>query len=93
MSEEISQDQQPVKKHNTRSYADRILQALAKIYEQDAASIPEKLQAIKISSEILERRPTPRRKTNKEKLVEKALGHTTKPFGGKYPKPKEKAQP
>ncbi len=71
------------KKHNTRSHLNRLLIALAKIYEDDSASIPERLQATRLASEILERRPVPRRKTDKEKMIEKALGAKPKPFPGK----------
>lgn len=79
-------------KKNTRSHLTRILIALAKIYEEDTASVPEKLQALALSSEILERRPTHRRKTDKERAVERALGVKPKPFGGRPIKAKEKAQ-
>ena len=79
----------PKKKHNTTSHANRILNALARIYENPTASVPEALQAVRLASEVLERRPTPRRKTDKEKMIERALGKSqSRPFG-----PKKKATP
>lgn len=80
---EEKENSAPRKKSNTKPYMTRLLQALATVYEDPNAGIQEKLHAIKLSSEILERRPTPRKKTVKEKLIEDALGHKRKPWGGK----------
>lgn len=51
------------------SYPNRLLTALMKIIEDPNTSTAEKLQAINMSKEILPYRKTPRRKTEKEKLV------------------------
>jgi hypothetical protein len=73
----------------TSTYANRILKALARVYENPDAGIQEVIQAAKLASEILERRPPIRHKTDKEKMVEKALGISkSRPFG-----PKKKATP
>ena len=63
------------------SHANRILAALARVYENPDAGIQEIIQAAKLASEILERRPVVRKKTDKERLVEKALGKKPRPFG------------
>lgn len=60
--------------HTTRTYADRILRALARVYEDPNATVTEVIQAARLASDILERRPKVRRKTAKERLVEEALG-------------------
>lgn len=81
---------EPAKAKQGKSHINRILQALARVYEDQGASASEIIQAAKLASEVLERRPMPRRKTEKEKLVEAALGKVkarTK-FG---PAPKKKA--
>ena len=62
------------KKVNYKPYANRILAALAKVYESEDAGIQEVLQAARLASEILERRPPVKRKTEKEKMIEAALG-------------------
>ena len=55
------------------SFPQRLLNALAGIFEDDKTSTAEKLQAINLSKEILPYRKTPRRKTEKEKVVLAAL--------------------
>lgn len=80
-------------KHSTKSHANRILAALARVYESDKADLSEVLQAARLAAEVLERRPTPRRKTEKEKLIEAALDpdRKKKSFGGKDPNKKPPA--
>ena len=72
------------------SHLNRILRALARVYEDPEASASEIIQASKLASEVLERRPNPHRKTAKERLVEAALGKvkSRSKFG---PLPKKKA--
>jgi hypothetical protein len=81
------------KKHQTRSYANRLLKALAEILESPDASIPEKIQAAKISHEALERRPIPRRKTEIERLRAEALKKTLNKPKGRFGKPKKNPPP
>lgn len=85
MTEDIQPEVPPKKKPDTRSHSTRILAALTLIYEDGDAGIQERLQAIKIATEVLERRPKYRRKTDKEKLIEEALGKKKKTFGNKKP--------
>jgi len=56
-----------------QSFPNRLLQALAEIFEGEDASTPEKLQAMELSIKVLPMRKTPKRKTDKEKLVEQAM--------------------
>ena len=58
---------------NKGTYINRLLKALAEIYEDPKAAVPEKLQATRLALDALERRPVPKRKTDKDKLLEKAL--------------------
>lgn len=69
------------KKKQTKTYGARILAALARVYENDNAELKDVLQAARLSSEILERRPKIHRKTEKEKMIDKALNRKTRPFG------------
>jgi len=78
----------PTPKKTTRTHANRILSALQRVYEHPDASMAEIIQAAKLVSEILERRPKQKRKTDKEKMLEAALmpNKKKKTFGGKEPK-------
>ena len=67
----------------TISHANRILRALERIYDDPEASVPEVLQAAKLASEILERRPPINRKTAKDKAIEKLLGKPKGVWKGK----------
>jgi hypothetical protein len=60
-------------KKNTKTHVVRLLQALAKIYEDPGASIPERLQATRLAMDAMDRRPVPKRKTDLDKLREEAL--------------------
>ena len=55
------------------SFPNKILRALEGIFTDPNASVAEKLQALELSAKILPLRNTPRRKTEKEKLVIAAL--------------------
>jgi len=67
------------KKKRGHSYPNRLLSALAGILEDPDASIAERLQAAKLSLEAIPLRPSPRRKTDKEKAIIEALKGTKKP--------------
>ena len=62
------------------SVPNRLLRALQSIYENQEATIDERLQAIKLSVEVLPMRPKVKRKTDKDKAVIAALqGGSPKP--------------
>lgn len=67
-----------------QSYPHRLLQALARIFDDPNASISEKLQALELSAKILPMRPIPKRRTEKDKLIIAAL---------KRKEPKKKEEP
>ena len=58
----------------TKSHTNRILAALAHVYESDIASNSEIIQAARLASEVLVRRPTVKKKTEKDRLIIEALG-------------------
>lgn len=67
------------------SYPNRLLRALETVYKDANASRAEKLQAIELSLEVLQHRTVPKRKTDKDKALEKILRQGTKK--GSEPKP------
>ena len=56
-----------------QSFPNRLLQALAKIFEDPDSSVAEKLQALELSAKVLPMRPPVRRKSEKEKIIIEAL--------------------
>ena len=70
----------PKKKKSYLTHANRLLRVLAEITSDDNSTVTEKLQAVRLSLDAMDRRKTPKRKTDREKLIEKALGgKKTKP--------------
>lgn len=65
------------------TYVNKLLQALEDVYADPDASRQEKMQAIQLSIQVLPMRPPVKRKTDKDKALEKLLG--TQKKGG--PKP------
>lgn len=63
------------------SYPNRLLRALEGIYEDEEATRSEKLQAVQLSLETLAIRPVPKRKSDKDKALEKMLGFGPKKRG------------
>lgn len=63
----------PDKKRPGVSYPHRLLQALASVYEEEGATKHEKLQAVKMSLEAMKHRKKPKRKTDRDKEVIRAL--------------------
>lgn len=57
-----------------KTYVNRMLKALSEIYEDPSYTPAEKLQAVRLSIETIDRRVTPKRKTDKDKALLKALG-------------------
>lgn len=55
------------------SYPNKILKALELIYMDPTATVAERLQACRLSAEILPYRKTPKRKTDKDRAVLEAL--------------------
>lgn len=81
---------EPNKRKPGLSKINRILKALEGIYESEITSVPEKLQAIRLSMEALERRPVAKKLSNKDKALLAALdkGKQKKTWGGKDPNKK-----
>jgi len=73
----------PPPKKRQASTINRILQAVMKIVEDDEVGAAQKLAAAKLAADVWDRRPRPRRKSDKEKLLISALSGAKK-----SPKPK-----
>lgn len=56
-----------------KRHVDRILAALASIYENDSLNAQERIQATRIAQEVLSKRAAPKRKTDKDRAIEAAL--------------------
>jgi ABC-type microcin C transport system duplicated ATPase subunit YejF len=73
------------KKTQGKSYPNRILAALESIFTDPSASIDERLQALRLSAEILPYRPQVKRKSEKDKVVLAALNKSN-PNANKNPR-------
>lgn len=66
--------EKPKYKRKPMTYPNRLLRALETVYEDKQASRAEKLQAIQLSLDVIAIRPIPKRKTDKDRAIEKLLG-------------------
>lgn len=57
----------------TKSYINRVLRSLAEIHESPESTPEERIQALRLTIEALDRRPSPRRTTAKERAITAAL--------------------
>lgn len=57
-----------------KSFINRVLRSLAEIHESQNSSPEERLQALRLSIEAIDRRPVAKRKTDKDKALIAALG-------------------
>jgi hypothetical protein len=73
----------PPPKKRQASTINRILQAVMTIVEDDSVGAAQKISAAKLAAEVWDRRPRPKRKSDKDKLLISALSGAKK-----SPKPK-----
>ena len=78
----------PPKKRQT-STINRILQAVMTIVEDDSVGAAQKISAAKLAAEVWDRRPRPKRKSDKDKLLISALSGAK----GKQKRPSPKTEP
>ena len=64
----------PPRKRHTGSSIDRLVRVLLEITEDPGQGTEQRLQAARISLEAIAKKKTPKRKTDKDKAIEKALG-------------------
>lgn len=69
--------EEQVQPRSKRRRQDRLQDALLELIENPKVDIASKLQAIKISADIESRRVKPRRKSDKDKMIEAALVSAT----------------
>jgi len=76
----------PPPKKRRASTINRILQAVMTIVEDDSVGAAQKISAAKLAAEVWDRRPRPKRKTDKEKLLISALSGAKGTKKGPHPK-------